>query len=702
MPPQLKEIVEEPVEVHAPTGSSIAATLADGMEQIKAHGRFLWMNSREMKLVKARYEETIDLLNERLAADNYEDIRARLMVSLSALSEVCEAYKSAKIADPFTDNSPRHQGVLRILNASRQALHFFENCSEEQVLAQKEEGKPESLVDFMRRQKEPVTEDKKKEAEARDQAMKMGHAILVSNIELLDINSSRLSEIYYRYNNEIHQFIQNRLPVDEQVFKEKKDGLLEGYGNMISYLKDYITHAKPVYKDAIRRMNAARQVYSQLVREKNRLKLLDFSKLEKLGRAGTASWEAVILPGVARVTETEQNGRKQYDMDSGHKGYFYSETNNTEDINLLGNMAGAPTQIFRTYEPAVLKKSDGSLKKGYVYTHNTRDEVNLVSMTDIINNAQKNGVGISYTDEALRQLSCIQVMDVLCGKKKRSQKSLLYSARMTDIQGEQAIVISGVMSVENEGYFSEETYESLKNGASIKEEKKASCNDIVKQEFYSAIEDEEGKLRLAYYDADMADRILALDADTFFAEMQMKLSDEQKDAFRNRLHGLQEFFAKDKQSGIRKEVEDYENEKRKRLVRRVEKKINKLKNAKSDNSATFQEQARRKIEEAKNYKAWKELSLYRNRMKNYADTTGISGYAVASLVSGEKYSSKDPVLTGLSERHKRTVTNTVNKIRAAKEFKKGYVSHSEALRKGSKQSFLNKTREDVELENTSD
>ena len=126
---------------------------------------------------------------------------------------------------------------------------------------------------------------------------------------------------------------------------------------------------------------------------------------------------------------------------------------------------------------------------------------------------------VSFSDQALRQIADIQIVDMLCQNTDRHGKNLLYQFKK-DENGK--VIVDGVKGIDHDCSFgtADFTNDSINNG-------------LV------------GVNRVKYCSESVANRIMALDKNSIqLAFKDLRLSDEEKDAVWNRASRLQERLSK--------------------------------------------------------------------------------------------------------------------------------------------------------------
>jgi hypothetical protein len=155
--------------------------------------------------------------------------------------------------------------------------------------------------------------------------------------------------------------------------------------------------------------------------------------------------------------------------------------------------------MLTNYRPAKLLRADGSVVHGLSYTGpgnklqgHGRQVFEEMSAALISEAAESEGIKIIYSENAVRQLSNIRIMDTLFGRKTRNLDLLRYNAATQIVFGEPRIVISSVIAKDTD-YFGD----------------KAGIEEAGERVRNVSVLGEDGKLCIGAYDRKVADRFNA-------------------------------------------------------------------------------------------------------------------------------------------------------------------------------------------------
>lgn len=135
--------------------------------------------------------------------------------------------------------------------------------------------------------------------------------------------------------------------------------------------------------------------------------------------------------------------------------------------------------------------------------------------------AKKNEETMLHSPEAVRQLVCLQMLDVLCAQIDRNKSNIF--ATQTRQDGE--VLVTGIQAIDNDIAFGAVSYEELNRVAS-------GLNML-------PIFEKKGQCTLPALDGNMVASILALSDEVVRYQMQDLLNEAEINALLDRLHGMQ-------------------------------------------------------------------------------------------------------------------------------------------------------------------
>ncbi len=146
---------------------------------------------------------------------------------------------------------------------------------------------------------------------------------------------------------------------------------------------------------------------------------------------------------------------------------------------------------------------------------------------DIYNGAKKRGKKVKYSAKSLRQLSNLQVFDILCGQVDRNDGNIMYSSH----EEGGVVYIDNAVAIDNDMSFGELKYEHIK----VLGKKK--LNRMINIEV-------QGRMNIPAIDLDFANRIINLKYEIIDHQMADVLTKEERNALKDRLSGLKKFLRK--------------------------------------------------------------------------------------------------------------------------------------------------------------
>ena len=495
-------------------------------------------------------------------------MRYDALAALEELKKACVGYKKTYIRDEKNDPSPRHQGVLGILNNIDPMIEFLGGVSEEEFSSITKTGnKNQTLLDVLSSRKLLSAQDPAVRAKVATQRMRHAHNSRLSRIlgMLADTNSS-LSDSRALYGR-INGMLKSPVARNQKDLEEAKEQILGRYDQLLADIRRYIDDRKSGSLKKVYRIAQVREMAAILQKERAAVAKISVKTLAESG-ASEASWLQLMLGGETILQETMKDGKAVFEPDDGRIGYAHT-TDEVHWKNHAANSAlhflGADMSAYRTYEVVKTQKLDGTQGKALMYRDRT---VVVRSINDslalqwrdanfLYKAATDLKLNIQYSETALKKLGHIQIIDAIFGKTKRSRNSLRYAAKTQIVRGEPTLMICDVLSLENNGFFPED-------------DAPEAVSDIV---------DEKGALSLPVYDRELADRLMSLSPEECIKRFEadgIVLNDKQKQGFRTRFLQIQNAFIKDRddlENGWRNRLENYEEKRRKREIEEAEKQI---------------------------------------------------------------------------------------------------------------------------------
>ena len=530
------------------------------MSDLKKNSRTFDVNSFEMKLVKNQLDNVKKLLDQPASKVGFYEAKQRLLSSFDELYLNSKDYIEKRVK--AGDTSERHAAVINIRNYARNCYSFIFSMNEKQFKDITSGNENASLSDVFRKSDVIVdTNEEEQERTKKDFLRKK-----LRNLEDdFDGTFDKDSDFwrYRNYNETITKFLNNKIRDDEHVFDEVKKVLIKQYDAIITLARSYMADKRPMMSGAFNRYVIAQSALRNA--EDMKKFIADCKYVDPIDREKGDIVMEDLLFGRETVTFTEtRKGRGPITKTVVGGDPRTEFTDKEEDLRenkyrKAIDFVGGDTTALKNYRTATYKDIDGNVKYGLAYESFTRKVpkghskrgYKYVSAKDIIKGAIDNKLPIVYSENALRQLTTIRIMDTIFGKKKRSMESLLYNASTQLVKGEMRIVVSSVLNTSNAGYFGRDEEENAQN------------QDVREV----SILDEKGDLNIGADDRTVADKVMSVSAEDCFAEFEkngLTLTQKEKTEFTERLTKVQTAFKKDKEQdgGFRKEQDEQDEEKR--------------------------------------------------------------------------------------------------------------------------------------------
>ena len=516
-------------------------SLFKNFNNLEDHGNFFGTNSPEMKLVKRHISKFRKITSNSAFKLGYHEFKYQLGETLQSLVEACRRYR--KSHDEKQEYGERYECVGNIQASAENCFEFVASLDQKKYEALVEKNKKTALSVALR-SSDMMLEKDDAEIEKTDKMllMKQRESIEEDFYNYVDDNSNfyRTSRSFGR----LHEHLKEKVGDDEKSFNANKGNLIIVYEWIQKECASYLKDNNPSFESGLKKIELCSRMDENAARMITYLKSISFADRHKMSKAGGTWADMLFGNDVIKMREVKTEEGKKIEAENGEPGIIFIESK--EDLREssyknLYELAGGDVSMLRDYRQAQLKKRNGEVKTGLAYKTNIDEEVEghdngpleYKSAKEIIGAANENNMNIVYSDVALRQLTTIRIMDTLFGKKKRRLDTIKYNARTQTYTGEPVIFIKEVCNISNDGYFG-------------KQEKQLPEGED--EGIDTSVLDENGDLNLEAYDRKVADKLMALTPEIFFAsftENNIELTQQEKDAFTQRLTALQNAFRKD-------------------------------------------------------------------------------------------------------------------------------------------------------------
>ncbi len=655
---------------------------------------FFSRDSFRTKAINTQVDEIDRLLEANasdfvLGRDRFTYLRA-----FTNLAGICANYIKTK--NYQEGENKRYDSVVELSRYALNGAKFFRYITDDQ-LSRISEGQGENSLKEVFSNSEYVVEAKEEQVHDIDNNIlyNMHTHFMKSEIDANVKSGSKLSffkGILVSEKIYLNSFVGKK----EVDFNKVKADIESNYNNAILRCSEYLKNASPSFSSSRKRYMLAIEAlnYSKAMYEK--IKNITFGKIAGKNRDNLSWSELIFDNAVVQMREETQNNRvvvKETYTDEGYK--FTTEESAKKEYanNKAIKFITGDTSFCREYKKAKLQKADGSSKEGFAYKDNIaqnykfRDsnmKFDYVSAKTIFDRAKELSVNIIYSENALKQLTTIRIIDTIMGKKTRSLNSLVYNARTESVFGQNTLVIASVLTKENSGFFGRDVDAHPNN---------EEAGEFSKEVDVSIL-DEKGNLKIGAYDRNVADKIMSLsskDCLSMFEENGMNLTKDEKEDFVSRFRKVKIAFKSDKEKGWRKKRDESDKI-------RIEKKINeeksKLKLYKryglgDDNEAVIAIKTR--IDSLKNNNIIDREEMYNGNLAKAKEEGKDFGLVISEFVNDFVYLEKDyePVVVrkeGDLTREER-IQNAKNKIYKIRQARNNFTSFSDNLRKKNKKSF---------------
>ncbi len=551
---------------HSPRAKDDYASFSTAVKNLGTVGRM--SDKADRAVIKEALGNLKKLLDTRLENRgeevDYGQQRTLILMVIQEFQDLCRVYMQRKQNEKRSTGNRRFENVEAVFKSSFKVQRFFESLSEDKfrnlknrLNGRRVKAKDQTFARIMADADQANLTDEAESERARELVRENEHKELdlQKNFIKGDVRIYRgsdkksISEIesVLKAGDELSELQKKAMPVNDVDFSVHKEKILGAYKNVIDRCRKCTDKLSDTdlseYSVKIRRIQAIYERDAAYLRDTDTEDLILSDK-----RFGT--WEDIFKSRRYYVRDTELDGNNMIvDPDSNESLIFRKAGNiNSLDSQTLSKALGM-NGLYRDSRKAVMIKSDGSREQGLLQEKTVLEpniqKKGLKSYNDLLDYARHAGVDIHYSDEALRQLGTLKLMDFLTGVRNRDEKSLVYDAETTVVEGENAVSIKRIMVTGSFGDFGK-----------LEEEEKAGLLSI------------SGSFNLPY-DTNFADRVMTMETETIIScmeELGASLSDEKKKCLIERHAALKEMLKQDKEKGWRSGIDDDEQKSNSRIA----------------------------------------------------------------------------------------------------------------------------------------
>ena len=546
-------------------------------------------DSFRMKQVKDNIQKYATLCNKTFGMySDFDAMKAGAVDILKELVRVCEEYVGARQSN-LDDANSRHGMVNMLLKSARNNLIQIGGMKESDFQGLFKKATQELTFSQLMKQdykkREIYSEDRKKTAaKAMDDSFRRDHAVLDKQLGLFP-KDANLTDALSRYIG----LQKEDLPANAAAFEQKK-AELKGLCDNINSILTRISTEGAYLESSKERREKANRLLELFKWESKKLEVAKYDSLkkkeictldgiwqgeDKMIRSQDATKE---MTGTFRFHDTKVEGRENFKVyikvvdDQGKEKEVRSDeyskeydgiigTNarqncrNTEKMARLLKVGGLFSKVkdvtlvdykeqgteevtenvtelagikeietlngketVREYTVHQEKKSRPTYDS---YSKGFYEESEGITLSEALEKARSANINLIYTEDALRDITTIQIMDMICGQVQRTEESLLVKVRKGSKSGENCYLITGVMATNNAYSFGTSKFKNLNQTS-----KYSSLNKICSNN---------GSLKFAVYDIELADRIINMDLNDLekeFPDLKGKRLDALKDRFK--------------------------------------------------------------------------------------------------------------------------------------------------------------------------
>ena len=569
-------------DVPQAAGNNIMTRLRNAALSVKADRR-LFGDSYRMKLVKDSIDRFYELQERQIEQDSDFDSLKILAVDIYMdLIRTCDEYLKARKKEGKAEQGQtgRYRKVRLLHECAKTGLRQIAGMTAADFRARFEGDRKRQLFDGEELRKlnaggEPRARFGKlleKDAVYRDPETDEARELAGKEMQLRHERNHAGLYTYQAYFgnissdrqiaeslNSYRRLREKRLPKDEEGFNSGKAQLLAACDLILQQADNIIRSGAFLKKNKVRREQASK-LKEQMVWERKRLSDTGFADLNT-GRA--AGWDRVWEGDQAVIRLSDAAGSGVLDMYQQEnelymKSRFHGKdgagklspefaglegqknSTGSKGTVLMAKLLGVE-ELFASHKDVTMVNDQkikgrsfglwgGNTEKGYISLEKG------ITLMEAVQKAEAEKVDLIYSNEAIKQMASIQIMDTICGQVDRREDSLKVTVRKGSREGNNYLIIDSVMAVKNEYSFGTAGFDEVNKNAS---------DSSLRMLF----DKDNNRITIGAYDPEFAERVMSLDADEVIREFDaIGLTNGQKNALKDRLLGVQEALRLDKEN----------------------------------------------------------------------------------------------------------------------------------------------------------
>ena len=319
------------------------------------------------------------------------------------------------------------------------------------------------------------------------------------------------------------------MPAKEDEFNAVKQTLLDNYGALIEHYQKKEKEFCYFDKAKMNRLLATRNI-KHLTKVRDRLASYQFSELRpdlnfKEWRDDFKETKVVDENYLSQHKDEKYVPASQVASRQEDGTKFLAQTLGAGNLFVFGQKAKyKDTVSIDDYEETIQQDV-------YLFNKNQGKTIE-----DAIQKAKDLKLPLMYSDDALRQLQTIQLIDFIMGQTNRNQDSFIVNFKLQNVENVDYMVITNVSVRDHADCLGKDSFEQMN-----KDRRGKSTRKLI---------NENGTTNLSFYDNKVADRIIALSPDKMREYFKgMGFGDENCDLLKERLEKLQSALKKDCEKG---------------------------------------------------------------------------------------------------------------------------------------------------------
>lgn len=650
--------------------NDIFSGLLSSFNELEGNRRTFGANSKRMTLVKEHIADVNRYLNSNCNGLNGGS-KIALVRALKELSRCCNDYHEAYANKSFTI---RHKNVLDIKEYADRCSDFVNTWKEsafEQVLRQNGNA---SLGSVLQTSSVIAEYDKDEIDRAEIKRLKAVHDEFIGDTAAgLEFGDDVL--VQSSVEAALVRCLKKSVSEDADYFNMAKYSIIRELYR-VKNLAKYAASGLGLFMSGARDYDKARERYEYA---DSLIKVVEGIKYRNIKNRNVAglSWKELIFGEDFVDLRQGQEQEKTFSTDEKHERLYKT----AKAIDFLGG----DNSMFTDYKKARFHREDGTKGYGFCYSNSNNDN-KLVSAAKLKATSEENGIGIVFSENALRQLTVIRIMDTLFGKETRSLDSIKYNYKRQVVYTETTYVIQSVVT---------DDFDYLKRPEQQQQPQQPQQGGKIKN---SSILTPRGRINIKTYDRKVADEIISRSAEECldkFKGLGLNITEDQAEAFKVRFNTLKNALINDRDDdyGARYHLDQKDEKKRLENLKEARKELRKqLRWSNGDVEEEAVKLARQKVIVLEKKRVRNRNNMYTDDMNKVLSKHGDLGIIDESLLpklhiveSAADIEHEVPVLIG-TDKQKRISAARIKILRLRRE-KKNYHSKSVFLKVTNKKLF---------------